>query len=210
VLRTTPEKREERERVRTALLRAALALAATGGFGSLGLREVSRAAGIAPTSFYRHFSDMEELGLAVIELLGAAMLERVTRRTEDAAKQQHDVSQALLDAFQDELGADPELLRFVVSEHVGALAPLRTALRRHFATLAERLRAAANSGHPGHETPGWAADAVVVLVLDALDRAHSAGQEARDSELQRSLPALRALLGASQKAGSGVDDEGTG
>lgn len=62
----TLEKKEEKERVRAALLRAALHLGSLHGFAGLGLREVARQAGIAPTSFYRHFSDMQELGAALI------------------------------------------------------------------------------------------------------------------------------------------------
>src|ERR1051326_2609886 len=57
VVRINPEKKEDRERVARELLRVPLRLAAAHGFVSLGLREVSRAADIAPTSFYRHFAD---------------------------------------------------------------------------------------------------------------------------------------------------------
>jgi AcrR family transcriptional regulator len=37
------------------------------GFESLSLREVTRAAGISPTAFYRHFQDMDELGYALVD-----------------------------------------------------------------------------------------------------------------------------------------------
>ena len=57
-MRPSPHKQEEKERVPLSLLDAALTLGATHGFASLGLREVARAADIAPTSFYRHFADM--------------------------------------------------------------------------------------------------------------------------------------------------------
>src|SRR6185295_12255977 len=66
VLRVKPEKREEKDRTREELQRAALRLGAAHGFASLGLREVAREAAIAPTSFYRHFEDMEALGLSLI------------------------------------------------------------------------------------------------------------------------------------------------
>ncbi len=36
-------------------------------FASLSLREVSRAAGISPAAFYRHFQDMNELGFALVD-----------------------------------------------------------------------------------------------------------------------------------------------
>src|SRR5690554_7398676 len=53
---------------------AALAqLSADRGFGSLSLREVAREAGIAPTSFYRHFAELDELGLALVDEGGVAL-----------------------------------------------------------------------------------------------------------------------------------------
>ena len=76
VVRINPEKKEDRERVAHALLRVTLRLAYAHGFVSLGLREVSRAADIAPTSFYRHFADMEELGRALIENLAGPFIEQ--------------------------------------------------------------------------------------------------------------------------------------
>ena len=50
VLRLKPDKREEKDRIRDELQRAALSLGAAHGFASLGLREVARDADIAPTS----------------------------------------------------------------------------------------------------------------------------------------------------------------
>jgi AcrR family transcriptional regulator len=172
-----------------ALLRAALSLAATGGFASLGLREVSRAAGIAPTSFYRHFAGMEELGLALVRVCAAPLLERVARSLHEAAQQRADVSRVLLTALQAELDAEPALFRFMIAERVGAVSSLRAALRTHFGTLAESLRAAAMS-----DKPAWAADAAVVLALDGLDRTIELAGEARAAELEQTLPALHTLL----------------
>ena len=36
-------------------------------FDSVSLRAVTRAAGVVPTAFYRHFASMDELGLALVE-----------------------------------------------------------------------------------------------------------------------------------------------
>jgi AcrR family transcriptional regulator len=68
VNRPTPiTRRAQKERTRVALLDAALGLLASKSFGSLGLREVAREAGVVPTAFYRHFESMEELGLVLID-----------------------------------------------------------------------------------------------------------------------------------------------
>src|SRR5258708_29094266 len=62
-----PARQERKERTREALLDAALELLEDESFSSLSLRQVTRAAGIVPTAFYRHFDSMQELGLALID-----------------------------------------------------------------------------------------------------------------------------------------------
>lgn len=37
------------------------------GLAGLSLRQVTKGAGVSPTAFYRHFPDMEELGLAILD-----------------------------------------------------------------------------------------------------------------------------------------------
>jgi len=65
---------EQKLKTRRALMDAALRqLNADRGFGSLSLREIAREAGIAPTSFYRHFTEMDELGLALVDEAGVAL-----------------------------------------------------------------------------------------------------------------------------------------
>ena len=59
---------ERRRHTRQALLDAALLRMDAGdSFDSLSLRSVTRAAGVVPTAFYRHFDGMDELGLALVE-----------------------------------------------------------------------------------------------------------------------------------------------
>ena len=55
-------------------------------FSNLSLREVSREAGIAPTSFYRHFKDMDELGLSMVDEAGLILrqlMRQARKRIED-------------------------------------------------------------------------------------------------------------------------------
>lgn len=62
---------------------AALHLMSTGrSYTSLSLREITREAGVVPTSFYRHFNDLDQLGLALVEETGLTLrrLLRVARR----------------------------------------------------------------------------------------------------------------------------------
>jgi AcrR family transcriptional regulator len=166
VFRESSEKKEEKERVRSALLRAALRLGAAHGFASLGLREVAREAGIAPTSFYRHFADMEELGLALSrELVGDA----VDAVCASLRASRGGSAKALVDAMLAACASDPELMRFFVSERVGSSRALRASLQSQQARLVEGLRAAAHNGSSG-APPLTAAEAACVLVLDACAR----------------------------------------
>ncbi|HEY0913888.1 MAG TPA: TetR/AcrR family transcriptional regulator [Solimonas sp.] len=66
---------------RQRLMEAALQLAATTrSLASLGLREVARQAGLNPNTFYRHFNDFDELGLAVIDQLSGQLREGLRER----------------------------------------------------------------------------------------------------------------------------------
>lgn len=59
---------EKKQQTRNTLLEAALSLMSDGrSFVSISLREVTREAGVVPTAFYRHFRDMNELGLALVD-----------------------------------------------------------------------------------------------------------------------------------------------
>ncbi|HEX8595438.1 MAG TPA: TetR family transcriptional regulator [Pseudomonas sp.] len=69
---------EQKQQTRHALLDAARSLMESGrGFGSLSLREVARTAGIVPTGFYRHFDDMDQLGLALVSEVGQTFRETI-------------------------------------------------------------------------------------------------------------------------------------
>jgi AcrR family transcriptional regulator len=59
---------------REKLMSAAMKLASTThSLASLGLREVARLAGLNPNTFYRHFKNFDDLGLAVVVKLGAEL-----------------------------------------------------------------------------------------------------------------------------------------
>src|SRR5262249_7061979 len=113
VVRINPEKKEDRERVAQELLRVTLRLANEHGFVSLGLREVSRAAEIAPTLFYRHFADMEELGRALIDGLAGPFIDGWIDAAKTVAGAERRVLAIAAQALA-ETSRDPELMRFVL------------------------------------------------------------------------------------------------
>lgn len=71
---------------RQRLMDAALELAAsTRSLASLGLREVARQAGLNPNTFYRHFRDFDELGVAMLDELGIKLRKGLRERRMQAA-----------------------------------------------------------------------------------------------------------------------------
>ena len=65
---------------REKLMSAALTLVGKGRhFASLGIREVTRQAGVVPTSFYRHFRNMDDLGLQLVDELGTGVAQNDAR-----------------------------------------------------------------------------------------------------------------------------------
>jgi AcrR family transcriptional regulator len=72
---------------RQKLISAALQLASTTrSLASLGLREVTRYAGLNPNTFYRHFKNFDELGLAAIEQLGGELRRGLRERRRRPAR----------------------------------------------------------------------------------------------------------------------------
>jgi AcrR family transcriptional regulator len=155
------------------------------GFASLGLREVSREAGIAPTSFYRHFADMQELGAVLSgELVGAA----ISEVCEAVREGQGPLPSLLWDAMLATSVRDPELMRFFVAERAGASAQ-RASLQRQLMRLAEELTSRA-----AEKLPAAAAAAAVVVLIDACARALDEPQEQRAALRESCIWALSRLL----------------
>lgn len=197
VLRSKPEKVEERERTRHALMQATLSLAAKHGFAGLGLREVARGAGIAPTSFYRHFADMEELGLALVT---EQVRPLVLRWTERAASPGNDARQAaatLVELALDSVQEERALVRFMLAERVGAVPSCRRALRVLLSELTQTVhaqlasRASAAKRARDEQELHAVSEAAVTLMLQGCDDALELpeGDPAAASKLQARLEA---------------------
>lgn len=195
-MRVNPEKKEEKERVTHALLRATLRLAAAHGFVSLGLREVSRAADIAPTSFYRHFADMEELGLALIEDVAGKLLLDLVARAEQSPPGRR--VEAIATEILSSALADPELMRFIVSERVGAIPTFRVALGRQVSAIGTAVQRALDAERGADELPEALASAAMVLILEGAN-------QLLDSGAQREAQVRGALLDQLSALFSGAD-----
>jgi AcrR family transcriptional regulator len=199
VLRVKPEKLEEKERIRDALLQAAVHLSAAHGFASLGLREVSREASIAPTSFYRHFEDMQALGLTIIRDKIEPFMLGLTVVRGAAASDPAAIAGALYHAVEQE----PELTRFLLAERVGSFAAFRTALRSTLEEFAARLAhtlAGAQSAKRSRELQE-AAQVGVLILLDAAAQLLDSPAEARAAVRTRALQRLQRVWSDARSLG---------
>lgn len=122
--------RQSHHPTRQALMDAARELLDSGrAFSSLSLREVARAAGIVPTGFYRHFKDMDALGLALVAEVGETFRTtlRQVRRNEFELGGIIDASvQIFLRAVDQHRGQ----FLFLAREQYGGSLPVRLAIGR--------------------------------------------------------------------------------
>ncbi len=132
--------REDKKRqTRKSLMDAALMLVGNGdNFSSISLREVAKNAGVVPTSFYRHFSDMEELGLNLVDELGM-LLRKLMRAT-----RQHDGSfdgfiRSSVGVYIDFVTKHPDHFYFMAQSRTGGTLALRTAMRNELRFFANEL-----------------------------------------------------------------------
>jgi AcrR family transcriptional regulator len=97
------------------------------GFGSLSLREVARNAGIVPTGFYRHFQDMDQLGLALVEEVGDTFRATIgmVRRNE---LELGGIIDASVRIFLDAVAANRGQFLFLAREQYGGSQPVRQAI----------------------------------------------------------------------------------
>ena len=131
--------REQRMPTRERLMQAALELVADGrGFGSLGLREVARAAGVVPTAFYRHFRDMEDLGLALVEE-GGLTLRRLLREARRDDLPARDIIRHSVGIYVEYLRAHRLHMRFIAGERLNGPARVRDAIRREVSRFSEDM-----------------------------------------------------------------------
>ncbi|MGX5219236.1 TetR family transcriptional regulator [Pseudomonas segetis] len=138
------------------LLEAALRLTANNrNLKSLGIRELAREAGLNPNTFYRHFSDIDDLGLAAIDQLAARLRQPLRHLRREAACRAEEASHAdgpelfgvslgrgrkvchqTVVLFFDFVADNPQAIMLGVRELQGPSAVLREALHLMISGLA--------------------------------------------------------------------------
>ncbi|WP_108648975.1 HTH-type transcriptional repressor FabR [Dongshaea marina] len=128
---------QQKLKTRRALIDAAFGqLSAERSFSSLSLREVAREAGITPSSFYRHFQDMEELGLTMVDEAGLT-LRQLMRQARQRIENGGSVINTSVQTFMEFVDTNPNIFRLLLRERSGTSQAFRQAVSReirHFTT----------------------------------------------------------------------------
>ncbi|WP_028813804.1 TetR family transcriptional regulator [Streptomyces flavidovirens] len=130
----------QKQKTRKALMEAALVLLEGQSLSSLGLREVTRAVGVAPTAFYRHFRDTADLGVALVdEALGS--LHAVIRATLTATGDSAGRIDSTVGLIARHVHAHPAHIRFITRERHGGVERVRTAIGEQLRLFADEVAA---------------------------------------------------------------------
>ncbi len=135
---TSSTREESKELTRQALVRAALKLLSRNSFDSISLREVTKEAGISPTAFYRHFDDMEDLGLTLVDESFVSLRSMLRDARADPALITNAVERSVETVV---LAAEANKLhfRFIARERYGGVKRIRKAIRRELQLFADEL-----------------------------------------------------------------------
>jgi AcrR family transcriptional regulator len=129
----------QKQKTRQALLDAALVLLEEQSLSSLGLREVTRAVGVAPTAFYRHFRSTADLGVALVEeALGS--LHPMIRTTVSTSDDHTQRIQRAVELIAGHVDAYPAHVRFIARERHGGVQPVREAIREQLARFGQEVK----------------------------------------------------------------------
>jgi AcrR family transcriptional regulator len=149
----------QKQKTRQALLDAALALLEEQSLSSLGLREVTRAVGVAPTAFYRHFRSTADLGAALVEeALGS--LHPMIRTTVSAADDHAQRIKRAIELIAGHVDAYPAHVRFIARERHGGVQPVREAIRDQLARFGQEVK---DELAKDPVSEGWSEDDLLML-----------------------------------------------
>lgn len=181
---------QQKEKTRRQLIDAALGqLSAERSFSSLSLREVAKEAGLAPTSFYRHFSDMDELGLTLVDEAGLT-LRQLMRQARQRIEKGGSVIKISVLIFMEFIEDNGNIFRLLLRERSGTSEDFRAAVSREIRyftlELGDYLQRA-NQLAP--EIAYLQANAAVTIVFsagaDALDMSISEREQLAEHTIQQ-------------------------
>ncbi|MDB2331211.1 HTH-type transcriptional repressor FabR [Alteromonas sp.] len=132
-------RQEQKLKTRQNIIHAAFSLLDENrSLSAISLREVAREAGIAPTSFYRHFKDIDELGLTLVDEAGLA-LRQLMRQARRRIASGGGVINTSVDTFMEFIAANKNVFRLLLREHTGTSSAYRLAVFREIQHFVDEL-----------------------------------------------------------------------
>ena len=183
---------QQKEKTRRMIIDAAFQLLSQErSFSSLSLREVMREAGLAPTAFYRHFADMEELGLTLVDE-GGMTLRQLMRKARQRIEGKRSVITTSVEIFMEFIQNSPQVFRLLLRERSGTSRAFRKAVSRELqyfvVELADYIQHTYN--YPA-EASRIQAEAMVLLVFNAGAEALDCKSTERQQLTEKAVTQLR-------------------
>ncbi len=198
-------RRQQKAETRQKLLdSAAVELASGRSFDTLSLREVAKLAGIAPTSFYRHFHDMESLGLTLIEQCGESM-RKLIHDVLHQASNGRSLIRASVETLFEFFYSNQGMSRMMLQESMSTQPEFRRAAERLMQTMSSDLadyleEEARERGVPlGHSRV--AADSMVAILFTAGIALLDTPSEERDVHKETAIIQLRMIMRGAEAMG---------
>lgn len=182
---------EQKEITRRTIIDAAISqLSAEKSFASLSLREVTREANIAPTSFYHHFKNMEELGLVLIDESGLA-LRQVMRKARQRFAKGDNIIETSVTTFMEFTQTSPNIFRILFHERSGTTDTLRAAVSREIQYFIVELTDFIQSFGYEQEAAYIQAEAMVAIIFNAGTESLDMSPAQREALIKRAIQQLR-------------------
>jgi len=198
-------RQQQKAETRQKLLDAAASELASGrSFDTLSLREVAKLAGIAPTSFYRHFHDMEGLGLTLIEQCGESM-RKLIHDVLHQASNGRSLIRASVETLFEYFYSNQGMSRMILQESMSRQPEFRRAAERLMQTMSSDLadyleEEARERGVPlGHGQ--IAADSMVAILFTAGIALLDTPAEERDRHVETAIIQLRMIMRGAEAMG---------
>lgn len=164
---------------------------------SLSLREIAREAGIAPNSFYRHFKDIDELAIALIDRSGL-VLRRIIREARLQASKQQSIIRSSVEVFIQQLDADEGNLSLLLREGYTGSTSYKAAVDRQLNFFQQELQEdlirleQMNNGKISHAY--IAAKAITQLVFNMGAKVIEIPAEQRTEVAEQTMIMIRMIL----------------
>lgn len=164
---------------------------------SLSLREVAREAGIAPNSFYRHFRDIDELAIELIDRSGI-VLRRILQQARIQATKQNSIIRSSVEVFIEQLNKDEGNLSLLLREGYTGSTSYKQAVERQLVFFQQELHEdlirleKLNNSHLSH--PDIVAKAITQLVFNMGAKVIDMPLQTRKEVAEQTMIMIRMIL----------------